>query len=66
MFGLGTLINTATVLVGGSVGLIIGDRIPDRIRTIVVQVIGLRAMPIMMKLFLNGSGSLVPSCQMRM
>ena len=41
MFGLGTLINTATVLVGGSVGLIIGDRIPDRIRTIVLQVIGL-------------------------
>ena len=41
MFGLGTLINTASVLVGGSVGLIIGDRIPDRIRTIVVQVIGL-------------------------
>jgi hypothetical protein len=35
------LINTATVFVGGSVGLIIGDRIPDRIRTIVVQVIGL-------------------------
>jgi uncharacterized membrane protein YqgA involved in biofilm formation len=41
VFGLGTLINTATVLIGGSVGLIIGDRIPDRIRTIVVQVIGL-------------------------
>jgi len=38
---LGTLINTATVLVGGSVGLIIGDRIPERIRTVVVQVIGL-------------------------
>ena len=41
MIGLGTLINTATVLVGGSLGLIIGDRIPERIRTIVVQVIGL-------------------------
>lgn len=41
MFGLGTLINTATVLIGGSIGLIIGDRIPERIRTIVVQVIGL-------------------------
>lgn len=41
MFGLWTLINTATVLIGGSVGLIIGDRIPERIRTIVVQVIGL-------------------------
>jgi len=41
MLGLGTLINTATVLLGGSVGLIIGDRIPERIRTIVVQVLGL-------------------------
>jgi len=41
MLGLGTLINSATVLLGGSVGLIIGDRIPERIRTIVVQVIGL-------------------------
>ena len=41
MFGLGTLINTATVLVGGLVGLVIGDRIPARIQTIVVQVIGL-------------------------
>jgi len=41
MLGLGTLINTATVLLGGSVGLIFGDRIPERIRTIVVQVIGL-------------------------
>ena len=41
MIGLGTLINTATVLLGGSFGLIIGDRIPERIRTIVVQVIGL-------------------------
>jgi uncharacterized membrane protein YqgA involved in biofilm formation len=41
VFGLGTLINTATVLIGGSIGLIIGDRIPERVRTIVVQVIGL-------------------------
>ncbi len=41
VFGLGTLINTATVLIGGAIGLIIGDRIPERIRTTVVQVIGL-------------------------
>ena len=41
MFGLGTLINTATVLIGGSIGLFIGDRIPERIRTTVVQIIGL-------------------------
>ena len=41
MRGLGTLINTATVLVGGGVGLLIGNRITDRLRTTVVQVIGL-------------------------
>ena len=41
MRGLGTLINTATVLAGGGLGLIMGNRIPDRIRTIIVQVIGL-------------------------
>lgn len=41
MRGLGTLINTATVLAGGGLGLIIGNRIPARIRTIIVQVIGL-------------------------
>ena len=41
MRGLGTLINTATVIVGGSVGYFIGNRIPQNVRTIVVQVIGL-------------------------
>jgi len=39
--GLGTLINTSTVLVGGGIGLVIGHRIPERVREIVVQVIGL-------------------------
>ncbi len=41
MIGLGTLINTATVLIGGTVGIAMGDRIPDRVRLIVVQVIGM-------------------------
>ena len=40
MVGLGTLINTATVLIGGMVGIAMGDKIPDRVRVIVVQVIG--------------------------
>jgi uncharacterized membrane protein YqgA involved in biofilm formation len=39
--GLGTLINTATVLIGGMVGIAMGDKIPDRVRGIVVQVIGM-------------------------
>lgn len=41
MVGLGTLINTATVLIGGMVGIATGDKIPDRVRIIVVQVIGM-------------------------
>jgi uncharacterized membrane protein YqgA involved in biofilm formation len=41
VIGLGTLINTATVLVGGSVGIAMGNKIPDRVRIIVVQVIGM-------------------------
>ena len=46
MRGLGTLINTVTVLCGGVLGLVIGNRIPDRIRTIIVQVIGLTTLAI--------------------
>lgn len=41
MRGVGTLINTATVIVGGSVGWFVGHRIKQEVRTIVVQVIGL-------------------------
>ena len=41
MIGLGTLINTATVIVGGTVGIAMGDRIPERVRVVVVQVIGM-------------------------
>jgi uncharacterized membrane protein YqgA involved in biofilm formation len=41
VIGLGTLINTATVVIGGTVGIAMGDRIPERVRIIVVQVIGM-------------------------
>lgn len=44
MRGLGTAINTVTVLAGGSVGYFVGHRIPENIRTIVVQVIGLATL----------------------
>ncbi len=46
MRGLGTLINTATVLLGGGIGLLIGGRIDERVRIIVVQVIGLVTLAI--------------------
>ena len=46
MRGLGTLINTLTVICGGGLGLIIGHRIPERMRVTVVQVIGLVSLAI--------------------
>jgi uncharacterized membrane protein YqgA involved in biofilm formation len=42
--GLGTLINTATVVVGGGVGYFIGHRISENVRLIVMQVVGLATM----------------------
>jgi uncharacterized protein len=39
--GAGTLLNTATVLVGGTAGVVAGDRIPQRLRELLVQVLGL-------------------------
>ncbi|MFM8531896.1 MAG: DUF554 family protein, partial [Ilumatobacteraceae bacterium] len=41
MRGLGTLINTATVIAGGGVGVLVGHRSPEAVRTVVVQVIGM-------------------------
>jgi uncharacterized membrane protein YqgA involved in biofilm formation len=41
VIGFGTLINTATVIVGGTVGIAMGDKIPERVRVVVVQVIGM-------------------------
>jgi uncharacterized membrane protein YqgA involved in biofilm formation len=39
--GAGTLLNTATVLAGGTVGSLAGHRIPLRVRELVVQVLGI-------------------------
>ena len=39
--GLGTFINTGLVIAGSGLGVLIGDRIPERMRTTLLQVIGL-------------------------
>jgi uncharacterized protein len=39
--GLGTLINTATVLTGGSIGISAGHRIPSRVRDSLMAVLGI-------------------------
>lgn len=37
----GTLVNTATVLIGATIGYFVGARLPERIRTILMQGLGL-------------------------
>ena len=37
----GTLVNVVAVLVGGSLGLILGDRLPARFKTIILSALGL-------------------------
>jgi uncharacterized membrane protein YqgA involved in biofilm formation len=46
----GTLVNTATVIVGSSVGLLIGARFSERIRSIVMHALGLSTLLIGFKM----------------
>ena len=60
MRGLGTLINTLTVLAGGGLGLLIGDKIPDRVRVIIVQIIGLVTLAIGLRDVMNTDNMVFP------
>ena len=44
MRGLGTLLNIAAVLVGAGAGVLIGDRLPERVRVTIMQGLGLLTM----------------------
>ena len=37
----GSLINAAAIIVGGGIGMLLGSRMPDRMRLIVFQALGL-------------------------
>ncbi|HYR93721.1 MAG TPA: DUF554 domain-containing protein, partial [Methylomirabilota bacterium] len=49
----GTLLNAATVLVGGILGTVLGDRLPERIREQVVRGVGLFTLAMGMKFALD-------------
>ncbi len=60
MRGLGTIINTVTVIAGGGLGLIIGNKIPDRVRVIIVQVIGITTLAIGLRDVINTENLVFP------
>ena len=43
---IGTLVNTAAVIIGGLIGLVLKKRMPDRVTTIYFQAIGLFTLAI--------------------
>lgn len=55
----GTLINLATVLVGGFLGLLFGSRVPDRIKQTITAGLGLFTAVIGIKMFLETQNAII-------
>jgi len=53
----GTLVNTATVLIGAGIGYFVGARLPERIRSIVMQGLGLVTLLLGVRMILATQGS---------
>lgn len=57
---IGTLINFAAVIVGGTLGLLIGGHLPERIKGIVVAVLGLMTIVLGVSAALQTENALIP------
>jgi uncharacterized membrane protein YqgA involved in biofilm formation len=55
----GTLINIATVLVGGTLGILFGARVPDRLKATVVAGLGLFTTAIGIQMFLKTGNAII-------
>ncbi len=55
----GTVINIASILLGGSLGLAFGDRLPERMRSTVTSALGLFTLAIGLRLFLETENPLI-------
>jgi uncharacterized protein len=56
---IGTLINVAAILIGGSLGLLFGGRLPERLKATVINGMGLFTAVTGIKMFLETQNSLV-------
>jgi len=55
----GTLLNIATVLIGGLIGLLFGARIPDQLKSTVISGMGLFTAAMGVQMFLNTENPLI-------
>ncbi|WP_322792793.1 DUF554 domain-containing protein [Bellilinea sp.] len=55
----GTIINVITILVGGVLGLVLGSRLPERLRQTVMAGLGLFTLAFGLKMFLDTQNALV-------
>ncbi|MDQ4062878.1 MAG: DUF554 domain-containing protein [Actinomycetota bacterium] len=60
MFGVGTAINVVAVLVGGSIGTVVGARLSEGMRETAMQAIGLVTLLVGVQSFLRFDNALVP------
>jgi len=56
---IGTLLNIATVLIGGSLGLLFGARVPERLKATIVAGLGLFVVAIGVQMFLKTGNSII-------
>jgi uncharacterized membrane protein YqgA involved in biofilm formation len=55
----GTFVNTGAILVGSLIGILAGKRLPDRLKTLLMQALGLAVLLIGLQMALSGSETLV-------
>jgi uncharacterized membrane protein YqgA involved in biofilm formation len=55
----GTIINTITVLIGGTIGLLFGSRLPEKVKQTVVISLGLFTFGIGVKMFIGTQNSII-------
>jgi uncharacterized membrane protein YqgA involved in biofilm formation len=56
---IGTVVNTGTVIAGSVIGLVVGDRLPDKIKASVLNALGLVTLWIGVTMIIRGSRVLV-------
>jgi len=56
----GTLINTATVIAGGAIGVFLGNRLPEKMRQTVLSGIGLMTLVLGMTMAIQTKNALIP------